>query len=206
MSRQRQNQSRQWQQRQAKDPYVRQARSEGPRSRAVFKLRELQQQDHIIKRGMTVVELGCAPGGWTQELTAWVGEKGQVMAVDLLVMAPIPGARIVQGDFTDPEIQATLLADSEGCDAVVSDMAPNLSGHRARDQWQMMGLFEALYCLVEDHLHPGGNLVCKLFHGEGFDDAIRLLRQRFATVKVRKPQASRQDSRECYVVAKGWQR
>ena len=198
--------SKRWKTRQAKDPYVRRARTEGYRSRAVYKLIEIQQRHKLIRPGAAVCDLGAAPGGWSQFAAAEVGKKGAVVAVDLLPMDPIDGVEFIQGDFREDEtlkrMEATLR--SRGTDLVMSDMAPNISGVRGVDQPRAMHLAELALDLSRRCLKPGGSLVVKLFHGEGFDEYVREARQAFGDVKVRKPAASRPQSRETYLVARNY--
>ena len=198
--------SKRWKSRQAKDPYVLRARTQGYRSRAVFKLIEIQQKHKLIRPGATVCDLGAAPGGWSQFATSVVGPKGTVVAVDLLPMESIVGVEFIQGDFREDETLERMEAaiGSRGIDLVMSDMAPNIRGVRSADQPRAMHLAELTLDLSRERLKPGGSLVVKLFHGEGFDDFVREARQVFADVKVRKPAASRPQSRETYLVARNY--
>lgn len=188
------------------DIYVRQAQKEGYRSRAVYKLTELDQKDHIIKQGMTVVDLGAAPGGWSQYAAAKVGDQGRVVALDLLKIDSIAGVEFIQGDFREQPVLDQLLETLGESKAglVLSDMAPNISGVNAVDQPQAMYLCELALELAMQVLKPGGNLVVKVFQGEGFDDYIRDMRKRFKKVVFRKPRASRARSREVYALATGF--
>jgi 23S rRNA (uridine2552-2'-O)-methyltransferase len=196
--------SRRWLDRQAGDPYVRRARQEGWRSRAVFKLKEIDEREHLLRPGMTVVDLGAAPGGWSQFAAQLVGDAGRVLALDLLPMDPLPGVEYIHGDFADESLLAALLTATgeRTVDLVMSDMAPNISGMRSVDQPRMIVLAELAFDFATRVLRPGGNFVCKLFHGEGFDAFVREVRQRFVRVSVRKPAASRSGSRETYLVAR----
>lgn len=192
-----------WKQRQIRDPYVRRAQLEGWRSRAAFKLMEIDRRDRLLRRGAVVLDLGAAPGGWSQFATRQVGPEGQVIAVDLLEMEPIPGVRYIRGEFAD---ESTLKAiDRElagkGLDLVLSDMAPNISGNWSVDQPRSMILAEAVLVAVSRLLQPGGALVLKLFQGEGQETLLGKVRQEFGTVRLRKPAASRGESREIYLVA-----
>lgn len=200
----RKSSSRRWLKRQAGDPYVKKARDEGWRSRAVFKLQEIQKRDHLLRPGMTVVDLGAAPGSWSQFAASIVGESGRVIAVDLLDMDPLPGVECIRGDFRDEKLLDTLVAATGdgGADLVLSDMAPNISGVRSVDQPRAMLLAELAMDLATRVLKPGGSFVCKLFHGEGFDDFVREVRRHFESVTVRKPASSRPGSRETYLVAR----
>jgi 23S rRNA (uridine2552-2'-O)-methyltransferase len=195
-----------WRRRQDKDVYVRRARAEGWRSRAVFKLIEIQERDRLMKRSGTVIDLGAAPGGWSQYAATVVGEQGRVVALDLLEMDPIAGVDCIQGDFRDEDVINRLLQqlDGAGVGLVLSDMAPNISGNRSVDQPRSIYLAELALDLAEKVLNPGGNFVVKLFHGEGFDDFVKRSRSRFERVKVRKPTASRPESRETYLVARNY--
>ncbi len=197
--------SQRWLRRQAQDPWTRRARSEGWRSRAVFKLEEIDQRDRLLRPGQVVVDLGAAPGGWSQYAARRLQGRGRVFALDLLPMDALAGVEILQGDFTADEVLASVLEALSGdrVDVVLSDMAPNLSGTRAVDQPRAMLLAELALEFARRTLRPGGDFVTKLFHGEGFDDFVRECRGDFDQVRVRKPGASRGDSRETYLVARG---
>jgi 23S rRNA (uridine2552-2'-O)-methyltransferase len=198
--------SHRWRQRQERDVYVEQANREGWRSRAVFKLQQIQDKERILKAGMTCVDLGASPGGWSQLAAKLVGSAGQVWALDVLPMAPIPGVHFVQGDFMAAETVAVLraLLGNRPVDLVMSDMAPNISGNRAIDQPRSMNLTEAALHFAEEVLKPGGDLLTKAFQGEGIDDFTRDLRERFAKVRIVKPKASRPASREIYLLARNY--
>lgn len=198
--------SHQWMQRHLNDRYVKQAQRDGYRSRASYKLLEIQEKDKIIKPGDRVVDLGAAPGGWSQVAARIVGKKGRVLAMDLLEMPPLFGVDIIQGDFREQAIMDRLLAELDGrqVDVVLSDMAPNISGMTAVDQPRAMYLAELALDFANQTLTPGGRFVTKLFQGEGFDDYYRQARQSFERVVTRKPKASRPKSREVYMVAKGF--
>ena len=188
------------------DPYVQRAQREGYRSRACYKLLELQERECLIRPGMTVLDLGAAPGGWSQVAVKLVGDAGCVAASDLLRMEPIPGVAFVQGDFTDPEVfeqVAGLLGQGEA-DLVISDMAPNMSGMSAIDQPRSMCLVELALEMAQQVLRPGGCFVGKVFQGEGFEQLLEDCRAGFARVRTRKPAASRPGSRELYLVARDW--
>jgi len=194
-----------WLQQHLDDPYVKQAQKDGYRSRAAYKLVEIDQRDRILKPGMIVIDLGAAPGGWTQLALQKVGAKGKVLAVDILPMDDIPGAIILEGDFTQQETLDRMFGvlGQTKVDLVISDMAPNISGVKSVDQVRAMYLAELALDLACNVLEPTGNFVVKVFMGEGFDEFIKTIRQRFRSVSVRKPAASRAKSRENYIVAKG---
>ena len=189
------------------DHYVKMAQQQGLRSRSAFKLQELQEKYGIIKPGMTVVDLGAAPGGWCQVVLPLVGKKGKVVALDILGMEPLPGVEFVQGDFTEEEPLSELETVLGGApvDLVLSDMAPNMSGMAAIDQAKAMYLAELALEFVREHLKPGGDFVVKLFQGADFDGYVRLVRSMFSKVVVRKPKASRPRSREVYLLARDHQ-
>lgn len=190
------------------DEYVRRAQQEGYRSRAIFKLIEIQQKDHILKPGMTVIDLGAAPGGWSEYALKMVGRSGRVVALDILPMDPIEGVHIIQGDFREDAPYAELLEiiGENGADLVMSDMAPNISGMQAVDIPRSYHLAELALELANGVLKPGGSLLVKLFQGEGFDAYNRSLKQGFTRVVMRKPKASRARSRELYALATGFKR
>jgi len=185
------------------DLYVKEAKKEGLRSRAAFKLMEVQKKRHFIKKGHVVVELGAAPGGWTQVIREWVGDKGVLYAVDILPMEPMAGVEVIQGDFTQEDILQTLSNRLQGrkVDVVLSDMAPNLSGIRSVDQYKAMHLVELALDFALAHLTEKGCFFIKVFQGEGFEVYIKHLRTLFGQVCLYKPDASRQRSREMYIFA-----
>ena len=187
------------------DEFVKRAQREGYRSRAVFKLEEIQRKDHILKPGMSVVDLGAAPGGWSQYALGLVGRKGRVVAMDILPMEPLPGVAFVQGDFREETVLEVLLNRLNGreIDLVMSDIAPNITGVDAVDQPRSMYLAELAVDFADRVLRPGGDLLVKLFQGEGFDPLLRALRARYDKVVMRKPRASRPRSREVYALARG---
>ena len=195
-----------WRERQERDPYVRRARREGWRSRAAFKLEEIDSKVRLLRPGMVCVDLGAAPGGWSQYVCQQLEGKARVIAVDLLPMDTLAGVEIVQGDFTEDatldEIRKSI-AD-ERVDLVMSDMAPNISGNRAVDQPRSMYLAELALDMCREVLAKGGDFVCKLFQGEGIDAFIAETRKQFERVKVMKPKASRPGSREVYLVARNY--
>ena len=188
------------------DPYVQQAQRDGYRSRACYKLLEIQEKDRLIRPGMTVVDLGSAPGGWSQVAADLVGHKGRVVAWDILPMDNPAGVEFIQGDFTEDEVFEQILAaiGAETVDIVVSDMAPNMSGVTAVDQPRSMYLVELALDMGRRVLAPGGSFVAKVFQGEGFDQLFRDTRDSFDKVLTRKPKASRPRSREVYLVASGF--
>jgi 23S rRNA (uridine2552-2'-O)-methyltransferase len=187
------------------DPFVKRAQSEGARSRAAYKLEELIERDRLLKPGMVVVDLGAAPGGWSQMLRRELGDRGRVVALDILDMPPIAGVEFIHGDFREAEALSRLEAVLAGAavDLVLSDMAPNMSGVEQVDQARSMYLVELARDFAEAHLKPGGNLLVKMFQGVGSDAFLLDLRKRYAKVQVRKPAASRKRSSEVYVLATG---
>jgi 23S rRNA (uridine2552-2'-O)-methyltransferase len=186
------------------DVYVKRAQAEGWRSRAVFKLEEIDRRDHLLKSGMTLIDLGAAPGGWSQYAQRSLKNQGRIIALDILPMDPLVGVEFLQGDFQDEAIMAELmrLLGASRADLVLSDLAPNMSGMMAVDQPRAMALAELALDLARQVLKPGGNLLVKVFEGEGLDDFRRQLRQQFKQLVVRKPKASRDRSRELYLLAK----
>jgi 23S rRNA (uridine2552-2'-O)-methyltransferase len=195
-----------WLREHSDDEYVRRAQTEGYRSRAVYKLQELDEKYHLFRHGMQVVDLGSAPGGWSQYAALKVGHKGRVIASDILHMDSIAGVEFIQGDFREDEVLQQLLdlLGESGADLVLSDMAPNMSGINAVDIPRAMYLVELAHQLATDVLRKNGSFVSKMFQGEGSDEWLRALRQDFAKVVVRKPAASRPRSREVYVLATGF--
>lgn len=198
--------SKQWLKEHFSDAYVKRSQQEGYRSRASYKLLEINKRDDLIRPGMSVVDLGAAPGGWSQVAAELVGPSGRVVASDILAMDPIAGVDFLQGDFTETEVLEALLSRIEdgGVDLVISDMAPNLSGMKEIDQPSAMHLVELALDLARSVLKPGGSLLLKVFQGAGFDEFHRELKSEFAVVKSRKPDASRQRSRELYLLAAGF--
>ena len=196
--------SRRWLKAHAADACVRAARSQGYRSRAVYKLVEIDQRDRLLSRGMTVVDLGAAPGSWSQYCIERLGPAGRVIALDILPMEPLPGAEVIQSDFRDDRTLDDLLNSLDGRPAhlVLSDMAPNISGLAAIDQPRAMQLAETALELARQILSRDGSFLVKGFQGEGFDDYVQRLRECFRKVVIRKPKASRERSREVYVLAR----
>lgn len=195
--------SKRWMQRHVSDEYVQRAQREGYRSRAAYKLLELQDKDRLISPGDVVVDLGAAPGGWSQVAAKLVGSKGRVFALDLLEMEPIPGVDFLRGDFREQAVLDDLLQQLDGrpVDLVLSDMAPNVSGNAAVDLPRAMYLCELALDFARQVLRPGGGLVMKVFQGEGFDELFRDTKGSFGRVLTRKPKSSRPKSREVYLVA-----
>lgn len=189
------------------DPWVKRAQAEGYRSRAVFKLLEIQQKDRILRPGMTVVDLGAAPGSWSQVAAGMVGSKGVVIASDILPMDELPGVTFILGDFREESVFSTILATLDGrpVDLVISDMAPNMSGERSVDQPRAMYLAELALDLAGKVLRPGGDLLVKVFQGEGSDAYRDAFRRSFRQVFVRKPEASRARSNEVYMLGRGFE-
>ena len=188
------------------DVWVQKAQQDGYRTRASYKLIELDEKDRLMRPGMTVVDLGSAPGGWSQVVAQRVGSKGKILASDILPMDAIADVTFIQGDFTTDEVFDELMAEMDGhpADLVISDMAPNMSGVSSVDQPGSMYLVELALDMARQVLKPNGNFVAKVFQGEGFDEFIKEVRSAFSKVVIRKPKASRPRSREVYVVAKGF--
>jgi 23S rRNA (uridine2552-2'-O)-methyltransferase len=197
--------NRSWIKQHVKDPFVKQSQADGYRSRASYKLLEIIQKDRLIRSGMTVVDLGSAPGGWSQVAAKYVGHQGRVHGIDLLPMDPIAGVDFVEGDFTEdkPFNELLDLIENRTVDLVISDMAPNLSGNKSVDQPAVIHLAELAVDLAGKVLADDGVFIAKLFQGEGFDQFVQSVRKRFNRVSITKPEASRSRSREVYLVAKG---
>jgi 23S rRNA (uridine2552-2'-O)-methyltransferase len=200
--------SHRWLKEHEEDIYVKKAREKGYRSRAVFKLLEINDKDHIIKPGMTVVDLGAAPGGWSQIARDLVGPKGRIIALDILPMDSMPGVEFIQGDFRDEEVYEQLLdtLDGDKVGLVMSDMAPNISGMKSVDQPRAMYLVELSLALAHQVLAEGGDLLVKVFQGEGFDQLHKEMRANFEKVVTRKPGASRARSPELYLLARNYRK
>ncbi|GAL24865.1 heat shock protein FtsJ/RrmJ [Vibrio variabilis] len=188
------------------DKYANEARRKGYRSRAIFKIEEIQNKDKLLKPGMTVVDLGAAPGGWSQYAAKVVGDEGQVIACDLLPMDPISGVSFLQGDFREEAVLDALLEriQPDMVNVVMSDMAPNMAGNLSVDQPRAMYLVELALDMCHQTLAPGGSFVVKVFQGEGFDEYVKQVREAFKVVKIRKPDSSRARSREVFIVANGF--
>lgn len=201
----RSNSSVRWLARQLNDPYVAKAKAEGYRSRAAFKLVELDEKFHFLKSGMNIVDLGCAPGGWSQVAVKKIGAGGKLVGCDLLEVPPIAGATLVVQDFLAedaPDIMKKLLGGK--ADLVMSDMAANTTGHTPTDHIRIMHLCELAYQFASEVLAPGGAFICKVLKGGTESELLRQMQKDFATVKHAKPKASRADSAESYVVAMGF--
>ncbi len=199
--------SKEWLKEHFDDVYVKRSQEQGYRSRASFKLLEIQDKDRLIKPGMTVVDLGAAPGGWSQVAAQLVGDRGKVIASDILPMDSLPGVEFLQGDFTENEVFEALLASigEEGADLVISDMAPNMSGMKEIDQPRAVYLAELALDLARSILKPGAYFLVKVFQGAGFQRFHRDMQTSFKAVKSRKPQASRARSREIYLLGAGFE-
>ena len=206
-ARRRTNSSTRWLQRQLNDPYVAEARDMGYRSRAAFKIIELDEKFHFFKQGMKVLDLGAAPGGWSQIASQRMGKNGKVVAIDLLPIDPIERTEIIQMDFLDdaaPDILKDMLGGS--ADIVMSDLAPSTTGHKSTDHLRIIGLAENAAHFASEVLAPGGVFVCKLFQGGETKDLIVELKKSFAQVRHAKPSSSRKDSSETFIVATGFKR
>lgn len=198
--------SSEWLQEHFKDQYVKKSQQDGYRSRAAYKLLQIQEKDKLIKPGMKVVDLGSAPGGWSQVARQFVGSKGKIIAMDILPMDQLAQVEFIQGDFQENSVLEELLkvVDNEPIDLVISDMAPNVTGVKAVDQPKSMYLLELAIDFADQVLKPEGSLLMKVFQGEGFQPLLAELRQRYKKVITRKPDASRARSSEIYLLAKGF--
>lgn len=196
-----------WRERQERDPYVQRARREGWRSRAVYKLQEIDKREKLLRPGILCIDLGASPGGWSQYVTETLKGRVRILAVDLLPMDSLPSVEFVQGDFTDDSVLTEFRHKLAGerADLVICDLAPNISGNRAVDQPRAMNLAESALEFAREVLARRGDFVCKLFQGEGFDAFVVDARRSFERVKVIKPKASRAGSREVYLVARNYQ-
>lgn len=195
-----------WMQEHFNDEYVKMAQVKGYRSRAVFKLNEIQDKDQIIKPGMNIIDLGAAPGGWSQFAREIIGKKNKIIALDILPMEPIEGVDFIQGDFREQAVLDELYAVLDGAEInlVLSDMAPNMSGNKAVDQPRSIYLGELALETAKTVLAKGGTFLVKLFHGEGFEEFYQEVQKSFSKVVIRKPKASRPRSNEVYILAKGF--
>lgn len=200
--------SRAWLRRHMTDPFVKEAQRLGYASRAAFKLLALQEKDKLFKPGMTVLDLGAAPGGWSQVVSQCIGGHGRLIAIDILPMNVIPDVTFIQGDFNDQEVLDQLLSTLNGdlVDIIISDMAPNLSGQKCVDLPRSIHLLELALDCAHKILKPSGVFLFKAFQGPGLEDFIRSVKMQFTEVKYRKPEASRAESKEVYVLAKGFRR
>ena len=196
-----------WRDRQERDPYVQQARREGWRSRAVYKLQQIDEKERFLRPDLVCLDLGSAPGSWCEYVSSRLKGRGRIVAVDLLPMDAVPDVEFVQGDFEDDAVFETLFqaVGKDGADLVLSDMAPNISGIKGVDQPKSMYLVELALDMARRVLKPGGSFICKVFQGEGFDQFVVDARSSFAKVRVMKPKASRAGSREVYLVARNYQ-
>ncbi|HEY0916854.1 MAG TPA: 23S rRNA (uridine(2552)-2'-O)-methyltransferase RlmE [Solimonas sp.] len=206
MSQKRRPSSARWLAEHKADTYVQEARRLGYRSRAVFKLKEIQEKDRILKQGQVVVDLGSAPGGWSQLARPLLGPSGRLLALDILEMEPLPDVEFILGDFREESVLHQLEAaiGTRAVDLVLSDMAPNLSGIASADQVGSIHLCELALDFAKAHLKPKGVLLVKIFQGEGFDAYLRAMREAFESVTIRKPKASRPRSSEVYLLARGY--
>ncbi len=195
-----------WRERQERDPYVQQARRDGWRSRAVYKLEQISEKERFLKPGMVCIDLGSAPGSWSQYVTQKLKGRARIVAVDILPMDSLPDVEFVLGDFREDDVFEQLLqaVGEGGADLVMSDIAPNITGTKVVDQPRSMYLVELALDMARRVLKPGGNFVCKVFQGAGFDEYLRDVRNSFERVKVMKPKASRPGSREAYLVARNF--
>ena len=195
-----------WLSRHLSDPFVKQAQKDGYRSRSAYKLIELNESDHLLRPGMRVMDLGSTPGGWSQVASRLIGGKGRVLATDILPMDSLANVDFIQGDFTEEAIVQQLLAWLDGgrFDLIMSDIAPNLSGISIADQAKSIYFLELALDTVRKTLKPGATVVAKMFQGSGSDQYLKELRTHFSKVSIRKPSASRKESREVYLVAKGF--
>jgi len=203
---QRSKTSKKWMDEHVNDPYVKKAQIDGYRSRASYKLKEINEKDKLIRSGMVVMDLGSAPGGWSQIVAPWVGDKGRTIASDILHMDAIAGVDFIQGDFTEESVFNEILdvLNGDAVDVVISDMAPNMSGVNAADQYASMYLVELALDMARNVLKPKGSFCAKVFQGVGYDEYLKDVRSSFDTVLIRKPAASRPRSREVYIVGKGF--
>lgn len=197
--------SKQWMREHINDPYVQQAQKDGYRSRAAYKLLEIDERDHLIKAGMIVVDLGATPGGWSQVAANKVGDKGKVLALDLLPLNPLPRVEFIQGDFREESVLVQLEEKLAGkqIELVISDMAPNISGIDLSDQARSVHLAELALEFAVQHLKPGGAFLVKVFQGVGFEEYVKTMRKHFSKVASRKPKASRDRSSEVYMLGTG---
>lgn len=197
--------SRAWFHQHRNDPFVKEAQQQGYRSRASCKLIEIQKQYNLIGQRQSICDVGAAPGGWSELARKWIGPKGTIVACDLLAIEPLDGVIFVQGDFTDSETQQALVAanNEQAFQVIISDMAPNTIGHQATDQLRSIGLVEQLLAFARQHLDPAGSCIVKVFQGVGFDTLVKDFRASFRKVIIKKPKASKDASKEVYLIAIG---
>jgi len=188
------------------DVFVKQSRADGYRSRAAYKLLEIQEKDKLFRSGMCVIDLGSAPGSWSQVVSRLIGASGEIIAVDCLEMTPLPDVKFIQGDFRDSSVQEAIIQSLHGkkADLIISDMAPNMSGNRHIDIPRAMGLVEEVLYFSFENLSQGGSLLVKLFQGSGFEDLLKTVRKGFEKASIRKPEASRSRSKECFLLARNY--
>ena len=200
--------SQQWMQEHFQDEYVKKAQQLGYRSRAVFKLIEIQEKDKLIRPGINIVDLGAAPGGWSEYARKIVGKQDKIVALDLLAIEPIEGVDFIQGDFREDEVLEKLhiVLNNAPVHLILSDMAPNISGNKAVDQPRALYLGELALDAAHAFLTPGGNFLIKIFQGEGFDEYFNQVKSNFNSIVIRKPKASRPRSNEVYILAKGFKK
>lgn len=198
--------SKKWLDEHVNDPYVKKAKADGYRSRASYKLIEINEKDNLMRSGSIVMDLGAAPGGWSQIVIPLIGDKGRLISSDILPMDGLAGATFIQGDFTEEAVYEEILAalNNDKADLVISDMAPNISGVNTTDQYASIYLVELALDMARNVLKPGGNFCAKVFQGVGYEEYVKDVRSSFNKVIIRKPAASRPRSREVYVVAKGF--
>lgn len=198
--------SQKWIDEHVNDPYVKKAKADGYRSRSSYKIIEINEKDKLVRPGAIAMDLGSAPGGWSQILAPLVGDKGRVISSDILPMDGLAGVTFIQGDFTEAEVYDKILMalNNDKVDVVVSDMAPNLSGVNTTDQYTSIYLVELALDMARNVLKPGGSFCAKVFQGVGYEEYVKDVRTSFDKVIVRKPAASRPRSREVYIVAKGF--
>jgi 23S rRNA (uridine2552-2'-O)-methyltransferase len=197
--------SKAWMAEHVNDFYVKQARKEGYRSRAAYKLLEIAERDHLLQPGMTVVDLGAAPGGWSQVVVEKIGKHGKVFALDLLEMPPLPGVTFIHGDFSEEAILEKLKSCLGKCpiDLIISDMSPNIAGIGVSDHARSTNLAELALMFSREQLNPGGNFLVKFFQGSNFDQYLKEMRESFKKIVIRKPKASRDRSCELYILGLG---
>lgn len=198
--------SKKWMDEHVNDPYVKQAKIDGYRSRASYKLIELNEKDKLFSPGNVVMDLGAAPGGWSQIVAPLIGSKGRLIASDILPMDGIAGVTFIQGDFTEEAVYQQIVdtLNHEKVDVVMSDMAPNISGVNTTDQYASIYLVELALDMARNVLKPGGSFCAKVFQGVGYEEYVKEVREAFSKVTVRKPDASRPRSREVYLIGKGF--